>query len=153
MQIATDVGFAPPVLVKSSIITCEEPEMKKMAGRQSLLCLPLSLLCPLLFSSLFSFSISFFPYPSFSVFSSSISHFSFSSSSSYLLYFSNSFSSSSSFSHPCSSLTSSSSFSPPCSSLISSFTTTTYQHSNSAIIIPHPQSLQGVFSFALPPTV
>ena len=67
MQIATDVGFAPPVLVKSSIITCEEPEMKKMAGRQSLLRLPLSLLCPLLFSSLFSFSISFFPYPSFSV--------------------------------------------------------------------------------------
>lgn len=34
MQIATDVGFAPPVLVKSSIITCEEPELKKIAGRQ-----------------------------------------------------------------------------------------------------------------------
>ena len=54
MQIATDVGFAPPVLVKSSIITCEDPELKKMAGRQcSSSSLSLSLLCPLLFFSLF----------------------------------------------------------------------------------------------------
>lgn len=46
MQIATDVGFAPPVLVKSSIITCEDPELKKMAGRQCLL-RPLLSLTPL----------------------------------------------------------------------------------------------------------
>lgn len=88
----------------------------------------LSLLCPLLFFSLFH--VLLLP---FLLYSPPPPPLLFHSSSSYLFSFS--------------------SFSYPCSSLTSSFTTTTTSSINLAIILPHPQSLQGVFSFALQPTV
>ena len=32
MQIATDRGFVPPVLIKSTIITCVDADLKTLAG-------------------------------------------------------------------------------------------------------------------------
>ena len=32
MQLATEVGFAPPVLVKSTIYGSEDPELEKLRG-------------------------------------------------------------------------------------------------------------------------
>ena len=32
MQLATEVGFAPPVLVKSTIYGTEDPELEKLRG-------------------------------------------------------------------------------------------------------------------------
>ena len=128
MQIATDVGFAPPVLVKSSIITCEDPELKKMAGRQ---CLSSSLS----YSSVPSSSSPCFMFSSYPSFSTLLLHLHYS------------------FTPPPLTFSLSPPIFCPCSSLTSSFTTTTTSSINLAIIIPHPQSLQGVFSFALQPTV